>query len=158
MDEHKPQDKTEMGQKGSKGWVRERRRARRLALIFLFARIYSDTPLEEVEHLLGEMARSWRDLPEFARQLCAVCEGHRTELEADIASVLENWRLDRIGFVERVILLLGASELSYFPDIPPRVTINEYVELAKRYCDANGPAFINGVLDRLAKLKGKPDF
>lgn len=139
-------------------WVLHRRRARRLAMLTVFAYLHSKDSMEEVKELLGTMARSYSRMPELTHELCGAVAAHKDELEADLQQVLENWRLERVGRVEHALLLLGAAEIAYFPDIPPRVTINEYLEISKVYCDANAPAFINGVLDKIVKLKGKPDF
>jgi N utilization substance protein B len=59
--------------------------------------------------------------------------------------------------VERALLKLGCAEILYFADIPPRVTINEYIELAKVFSNENAPPFINGILDKLVHKTGKPD-
>lgn len=98
------------------------------------------------------------ELPEFAEKLCRTVEENIEEIEQALREVLEHWKLDRVAPVERALLKLGCSEISFFADIPPKVTINEYIELAKIYADDNAPAFINGVLDKLVKLKGKADF
>ncbi len=139
-------------------WTLERRRARRLAMLVVFAHVHTNAPCAEIELQLSEMAQSWKNFPPFARELYSTVEQRRKEIEADLLKVLENWKLDRIGRVEFALLLLGVAEIAFFPDIPPRVTINEYIELSKRYCDSETPAFINGVLDKVAKIHGKPDF
>ena len=142
----------------SKAWILERRKARRFALFLVFAQLHSTEPLEEVQPNLSSMSNALLQFPSFAFELSLTVETQRSALEMDLNSVLENWRLERVGFVERALLLLGAAEIAFFPDIPPRVTINEYIELSKIYCDANAPAFINGVLDKIAKLRNKTDF
>lgn len=142
----------------SRRWVLARRRARRLAVLAVFAKIHTHEPMTEVQALLGLMAKAYACFPDFAHELCTAVETHRDELEKDLQSVLEHWRLERVGRVEHAILLLGAAEIAYFPDIPPRVTINEYLEISKVYCDHNAPAFINGVLDKIKILKQKQDF
>jgi N utilization substance protein B len=155
--EGKPMSADAQPRPDPRAWILARRKARRLAMLLVFAQLHSGYGPLETEQLLATMARSWRDLPDFCRELVRAVDEHRADLEADLQCALENWRLDRIGTVEHALLLLGAAEISCFPDIPPRVTLNEYIELAKRYCDAQAPAFINGVLDRIAKLKNKPD-
>jgi transcription antitermination protein NusB len=62
--------------------------------------------------------------------------------------------LDRIGLVERNILRFAIYELCFLPDIPPNVTINEAVEVAKKYGTEEAPAFINGILDRIKHAVG----
>jgi N utilization substance protein B len=123
-----------------------------------FASICTSYPVSETFSLLRTMSKAYNALDEFARELCDLIDKHRAELERDLEGIVENWRLDRIGFVERAILLLGTAEIAYLPDIPPRVTINEYIEIAKLFCADDAPRFINGVLDKVAKVKQKKDF
>lgn len=135
-----------------------RREARRLAMCAVYSMETTGYGVDETLPLLIEMKPEGGAWPEFTRQLCYTVERNRAEITRDLESVLENWRLDRVAPVERTILKLGAAEISYFADIPPRVTINEYIELAKEYANDNAPAFVNGVLDRLAHQKNKRDF
>jgi N utilization substance protein B len=65
--------------------------------------------------------------------------------------VITNWRLDRLSLIDKNILRLATSELLHFGDIPPKVTINEYIEIAKVYGDIDSPSFINGILDKIAR-------
>lgn len=72
-------------------------------------------------------------------------------IDSKIASCLENWTLDRLSFVDKCVLRLGAYELLYENDIPVQVTLDEAIELAKKYGTDNSGKFVNGVLDRIAK-------
>lgn len=75
------------------------------------------------------------------------------DLQIDTAST--NWRIQRMPTVDRNILRLAAYELMFMPEIPVSVTINEAVELAKRFGTAESKAFINGILDRIAHEMGR---
>ncbi len=77
------------------------------------------------------------------------------ELEVIIEPVLKNWELDRVAIIDMIVIKLALCELMYFPSIPPKVTINEYVELAKLYSTPKSKDFVNGVLDRLMKQLAK---
>jgi N utilization substance protein B len=79
---------------------------------------------------------------------------HRDEIDALIQECSTNWSLERIGLVERNILRFAIYELCFLPDIPPNVTINEAVEVAKKYGTEEAPAFINGILDRVKHAVG----
>jgi N utilization substance protein B len=72
-----------------------------------------------------------------------------------IEKVTENWLLKRMAAVDRNILRFAAYEILYRKDIPSAVTINEAIEIAKRYSSIESASFLNGVLDRLAKEAGK---
>lgn len=135
-----------------------RREARRLALCTLYAQEFTGYSVSETLPLLISLQVETGAWPDFARQLCYAVEQHRDDIARDIQSVLENWRLERVAPLERALLKLGCAEITYFPDIPPRVTINEYIELAKDYANGNAPSFVNGVLDKLSQLRGKRDF
>jgi transcription antitermination protein NusB len=75
-------------------------------------------------------------------------------IDAELAEVTTNWRLERIGAVERCVLRLAAAELM-IGDTPPKVIIQESVTLAERYGSAASARFVNGVLDALARRMGR---
>lgn len=141
-----------------------RREARRIAMTILYAQTCTGYPLDEVVVLVKGMRSDWaemmeprRDQVNFIMPLIHSVQQHEIQLEEQIESVLENWRLNRLSPVERALLKLGCAEIMYFPEIPPRVTINEYIELAKVFSNENAPPFINGILDKLVQKTGKPD-
>jgi N utilization substance protein B len=76
------------------------------------------------------------------------------DLDDELADVTTNWRLERLGAVERCVLRLGAAELS-LGETPPRVVIQEAVTLAERFGSAASARFVNGVLDALARRMGR---
>ena len=80
--------------------------------------------------------------------------GRQRELDIELAAVTTNWRMERIGAVERCVLRLAAAELS-IGETPPRVVIQEAVTLAERYGSAPSASFVNGVLDALARRMGR---
>jgi transcription antitermination protein NusB len=75
-------------------------------------------------------------------------------LDAELADVTTNWRLERIGAVERCVLRMAAAELT-IGETPPRVVIQESVTLAERFGSAQSAKFVNGVLDALARRMGR---
>jgi transcription antitermination protein NusB len=86
----------------------------------------------------------------FAQQLVEGTHAHRAEIDALIEAHSHNWRLDRMGQIDRNVLRLAIFELKWLPDVPRKVTINEAVELGKRFGTEASSAFINGLLDRIA--------
>jgi N utilization substance protein B len=76
---------------------------------------------------------------------------HQGAIDEAITQALTNWRFDRVADVDKAVLRLGAFELMQEPGTPPAVVIDEAVELAKRFSEAESPAFVNGVLDALRK-------
>lgn len=86
---------------------------------------------------------------EFLKRLVQGVLEHCPELDRLIEQYSENWRLDRINLVDRNILRMALFELLYCEDIPPKVTINEAIDLGKRYGSEDTGSFINGILDRI---------
>ncbi len=98
--------------------------------------------------------RDSTELLEFAQSLLRRIYNNSDECDKIISSLAENWEFHRIAPIDKVLLRMGITELLYFPEIPTKVTINEAIEIAKRYSTDKSGIFINGVLDAaLAKLK-----
>lgn len=103
--------------------------------------------------------RVWDDLavsPEERRVAGGIVRtfaDSQQELDAGLMAVTDNWRLERIGAIERSVLRLGAAELTT-GDVPPRVVIQEAVRLAERFGSAASARFVNGVLDAYARRAG----
>lgn len=136
----------------------KRRRARELALQLLYQNdLAGEDPLETIEQLPRLLTgRQDRAVEEFARSLLQDTLGRRAEIDEELAAVSEHWRLKRMSAVDRNILRLGAAELLFRTDIPPKVSINEAVELAKKYGDMDSARFVNGVLDALLNSHARP--
>ena len=85
----------------------------------------------------------------FARELVDGVLSRQKEIDEKIESHSLNWRLHRMSAIDRNILRIAVFELLYLDDIPPKVSINEAIEIAKTYGDKNSPAFVNGILDQV---------
>lgn len=86
---------------------------------------------------------------EFANDLVNRVIIHRKELDLKIKERVDNWEMGRIALIDKLLLRMGICELFYFPDIPPKVSINECIEIAKIYSTAGSGKFINGILDAI---------
>ena len=91
----------------------------------------------------------------FVERLVRGTLGHVNALDEMIARCSLNWKVPRMGIVDRNILRLAAFELAFEADVPSRVTLNEGIELAKRYGSEESGAFVNGILDRIAQELGR---
>src|SRR2546423_67306 len=106
------------------------------------------------------MTRSWRagrwsrEERRIAGLLVRTLRENHEELDALLAEVTTNWRLERIGVIERSVLRLAAAELRR-GETPPRVVIREAIRLAERYGNPDSARFVNGVLDGLARRMGR---
>jgi len=90
----------------------------------------------------------------FAEYLVRGVHLHRVEIDQIIVSASENWRLDRMSIVDRNILRIALFEMLYCPDVPPKASINEAIDIGKKFGSEDSGAFINGVLDHvLGKMK-----
>jgi transcription antitermination protein NusB len=105
-------------------------------------------------------AQVWDDLavPQDERRLAgeivSVVSSRGADIDGALADVTTNWRLDRLGAIERSVLRLAAAELVR-GETPPRVVIQEAIHLAERYGSAKSAAFVNGVVDALARRAGR---
>lgn len=135
--------------------LRTETRARARALQLLYSAELQ--PGLRLRDLASGLARLTGPAPSvFARAeaLATAVLRDRERLDGVVARAAENWRLDRIGVMERNILRLGIHELED-PSIPPRVAIDEAVRLAGWFAGPRAPAFVNGVLDRVARDLGR---
>jgi N utilization substance protein B len=85
----------------------------------------------------------------FAERIVLGVLEHRQEIDRLIKRYSENWRLERMTIIDRNILRMAIFELLYCEDIPPKVTLNEAVDLGKRYGSEESGSFVNGILDRI---------
>ncbi len=126
-----------------------RRRARELAIKVLFHLEFTPGDPEEVFQLICENFGSSKAMRSFSRELVLGVCAHRRELDRLISRASQHWRLERMSKVDRTILRLGAFEILAMKDIPPKVSIDEAVELGKIYGTEDSGGFINGVLDNI---------
>jgi N utilization substance protein B len=128
----------------------KRRHAREIAAQFLYQYDLSRGTLKETLPLFwqtqGDVAGPTR---KFAEELICGTVEHRPEIDEKIQKYTEHWELQRIAAVDRNILRLAIFEMLYRDDIPPIVSINEAVDIAKKFSTRESGAFVNGILDRL---------
>lgn len=136
--------------------MRRRTKARELALQILYQ---VDIRKEEADILLEDFWQQEQQakgkinnsIKEFTTALVKGTLKNLQKINAVISSYAENWELDRMAVIDRNIIRMASFELLYLEDIPPKVSINEAVDLAKRYGDVDSGKFVNGILDRISK-------
>ena len=89
-----------------------------------------------------------KEIRDFALDLFRKCIGHYDEFDSMFDKHIENWDKERIAFMDSLIIKMGLVELVYCPEIPVRVTLNEYIEMAKEFSTERSNLFVNGLLDR----------
>lgn len=87
----------------------------------------------------------------YVRRLLALMDEHLDAIDETLGEYLDNWSLDRLSRIDRAVLRIGAIELLWADDVPPKVAIQEAIRLAESYGGNESPRFVNGVLDALYK-------
>jgi len=95
------------------------------------------------------------EVRKFSEELVNGTLLHLDEIDQKIQQVAAHWKMDRMASVDRNIMRFAVFELLYREDIPPAVTINEALEIAKKYSSSESASFINGLLDKIARDSGK---
>jgi len=134
--------------------VGRRSKARECAFQMLYQWEVSREPIERVIEAFWRVRSGTPAAREMAERLARGAQAQSPSLDALIEQTASNWRLERIAAVDKNILRLGAFELTH-EDTPPKVVIDESIEIAKRFGEADSPAFVNGVLDAIMKKKVK---
>ena len=147
MSEHQQESATGHSGKGT------RRKGRELALQALYQiEITGDPSVNAVESFLRHFEGNAK-AKEFARRLVSGVVSQGSAIDQTIEQTTENWKLARLAKVDLVILRMATYELTFCPDIPVAVSLDEAIELAKRFGSADSANFINGVLDQIAHVR-----
>ena len=127
----------------------KRRQARALTVQVLFHMEFSPGDPDEGFRLISESFDSPPEIRTFSRQLVLGIWENREKLDKLITQSSKNWRLERMSHTDRNILRVGVFEMLFMNDIPPKVSIDEAVELGKKFGTEESGAFINGILDNI---------
>ncbi len=140
--------------------MRKRTRAREFALQLLYQ---ADIRKEDISSILESFWKNQAQHPEeveasvkeFATLLAqGVCDNLK-RIDSAISSYAQNWQIERMAVIDRNIMRICCYELFFRDDIPPKVSINEAVDLAKKYGDLESGKFVNGILDKINKKEIK---
>ena len=134
--------------------MRKRTQSREWALKILYQADITGKTISTatIEFLINESPKDL-EICDFCRRLVLGVEENLEEIDRKICQYATNWEFKRIAIIDRNILRLGIFELKHTPDVPPKVTINEAVELAKKYGDLDSSKFVNGILDNIHKTE-----
>ena len=139
-----------------------RRKSREIALQFLFNIDFSERKITQ-QMINEKLAIFWKNFnpdfknsgKEFAEKLIKNTLENKSKIDLLLKKVSENWKLERMPPVDRNILRIGVSEFLYFDDIDYDVTINEAIEIAKKYGTEKSSSFVNAVLDKVKQILPK---
>lgn len=114
----------------------------------LYAYEIAKDPIEKVKKdILSDLQD--RDKYKFASDLIDCVLKNVQKLDETIKGKIEHWEFERIALIDKLVLRIGLTELLYFPEIPPKVSINEAIEIAKSFCTNQSGKFVNGILDSI---------
>jgi len=132
--------------------MRKRTKAREAALKVLYqAELTRRTIREATETFWNDAEQVDETVHSFSNRLTLGVSDHFEVINEKISGYATNWQIKRMAVIDRNILRLGVFELLFAEDIPPKVSINEAVELAKKYGDIESSKFVNGILDKIHK-------
>jgi transcription antitermination protein NusB len=137
--------------------MRSRSRARSWALQAMYAwesRGAEGSPARFIDSFLLNR-RINAEAEEYLRTLIDMIDAHLGEIDHELDSSLENWRMERLAVIDRNVLRIGAAELLFSEDVPPRVAIQEAIRLAERFSTHQSARFVNGVLDALMRANDR---
>ena len=136
----------------------KRRKAREYALQVLFQLdIRKEKPTATLFKRFWTEYEPDDEVRTFTEEIVKGTYKHLKSINAKILACAKNWTLERMAIVDRNVLRMSAYEILYRVDIPPSVTINEAIELAKKFGTDESGAFVNGILDSVARMAGKVD-
>ena len=135
--------------------MRKRTKAREYALQLLYRYDITQEALIDVEQFWQEQDEQDNEVKGFTQELVSGALQKLSDIDKKISGFAENWELGRMAMVDRNVLRLGSFELLYLKDIPAKVSINEAVDLAKKYSGDESGKFVNGILDRIKQECGK---
>ena len=132
----------------------KRRSSRELTLKFLYQSEMNKGNIEEQMKIFIERNSSHGEVEDFMESLVKSIYKEIEEIDKIIQECSDNWILDRMTVIDRNILRMGTCELLFDFLTPPKVVINEAIDIAKKYGNEDSPEFINGILDKIHKMIG----
>ncbi|RKY82708.1 transcription antitermination factor NusB [candidate division KSB1 bacterium] len=131
--------------------MKKRRLARKLALQALYGLEISGNNVDSALKWVEQESQGVEQVYLFSGDLVKKTFTGREDLDKEISTVVKNWDLERVALIDRIVLRLALCEFLYFETIPPKVTINEAIDLAKEFSTEQSGRFVNGILDALYK-------
>jgi len=131
--------------------MRKRTKARECTLQILYQIDITKDSAEDLLSTFWENKKTESEVKDFAEMLVKGVAKNIERIDEVISKYASNWKLKRMAVIDRNVLRLATYELLFCEDIPPKVSINEAVDLAKKYGDIDSGKFVNGILDRINK-------
>jgi N utilization substance protein B len=135
--------------------MRKRTQARECALQILYQVDIRKDPVDKLFLDFWRENEAEAEISDFANSLVIGALKNLKEIDETISAYASNWKLSRMAVIDRNVLRLATYELLFCPDIPQKVSINEAVDLAKKFGDMESGKFVNGILDKISKEEVK---
>ncbi|MFH1381105.1 MAG: transcription antitermination factor NusB [Candidatus Omnitrophota bacterium] len=136
--------------------MRSRTQARECALKILYSVDIRKEPYRECAHIFWESVPDIdKAVKKFSSMLVDGVFANKDSIDKAISKNAINWQMERMPTIDRNVLRIAVFELLFVDEIPPKVSINEAIELAKRYGDKDSGKFVNGVLDKIHKTRSE---
>ena len=131
--------------------LRKRTQARECALQILYQYEMNPEPMPEIlKKFWSQQDETFTDeIRDFAEKLALGTVEHQAEIDKVVERYADNWELSRMAMIDRNIMRFATYELLYLADVPPKVTLNEAVNLAKKFSQEESGKFVNGILDKI---------
>lgn len=136
--------------------MKPRHQGRMLATQFLFQRDFNQNDFEQALAMFWKEQAAQGKAKNFAEQLIRGVEEYRAEIDARLQEYASNWEVGRMGAIDRNVLRMALYEMFHCLDIPPVVSINEAVDIAKEFSSIQSGHFVNGILDRAKRDLDRP--
>jgi transcription antitermination factor NusB len=133
--------------------MRPRSKARELALCILYQIEISKRSSDQLLHSYLQTYPQKQEIIDFSKVLMEGVIKNLAFLDSLIKKYARNWEIERMAIIDRNILRIGIFELIFLESVPPKVSINEAIELAKKFGDTDSPRFVNGILDKIYRLE-----
>ncbi len=136
--------------------MRKRTKARECALKVLYQmEMTKDSGSSALSKYWEREPEPEESVKQFTGELVGGVEKNANEIDETISKYATNWQIGRMAVIDRNILRMAAYEILFVDDIPPKVSINEAVDIAKKYGDEDSGKFVNGILDKISKVKSE---
>ena len=132
------------------------RQDKRSARVFALKMAYAYEMTQKKQSLIDgninidqDLSKESADIISYSRKIVDTCISNMNDIDSLIASKSSNWDINRIAFIDKIIIRLALTEMLYFEDVPPKVSIVEAVEISKEFSTQDSSSFINGILDSI---------
>jgi transcription antitermination protein NusB len=111
---------------------------------------------DEIMEIESDIPIKWNEENiQFGTSLLRVCMEREEEFDSLVTEIVQNWEIDRLALIDRILIHMALAELLYFDEIPPKVSVNEMIDISKQFSTEKSGTFINGLLDSLLEILKK---